>query len=168
VPPHVSFQPEVPKNDGWKEIVHPTVSQHRGWPHFSLPFHPPINQIVQAAPIHSPFQCSHARKRLKIEAHHAPDKGKATAAPSSPSNGFDKSMSSRMHLRDNCSHVINKIRPKGLNQRKIQRDQMVTTETREGLHLRVENMVFEFLFYLLLMIVDFKSFGQHVLFEIYE
>ena len=30
VPPHVSLQPEVPKNDGWKEIVHPIVSQHRG------------------------------------------------------------------------------------------------------------------------------------------
>jgi hypothetical protein len=30
VPPHVSLQPEVPKNDGWQEIVHPIVSQHRG------------------------------------------------------------------------------------------------------------------------------------------
>ena len=26
IPPHVSLQPEVPENDGWKEIVHPTVS----------------------------------------------------------------------------------------------------------------------------------------------
>jgi hypothetical protein len=30
VPPHVSLQPKVPGNDGWQEIVHPTVSQHRG------------------------------------------------------------------------------------------------------------------------------------------
>ena len=30
VPPHVSLQPEVSENDGWKEIVHSTVSQHRG------------------------------------------------------------------------------------------------------------------------------------------
>jgi hypothetical protein len=30
VPPNVSLQPEVHENDGWKEIVHPTVSQHRG------------------------------------------------------------------------------------------------------------------------------------------
>jgi hypothetical protein len=30
VPPHVSIQPEVLENDGWQEIVHPTVSQHRG------------------------------------------------------------------------------------------------------------------------------------------
>jgi hypothetical protein len=27
IPPHVSLQPEVPENDRWKEIVHPTVSQ---------------------------------------------------------------------------------------------------------------------------------------------
>jgi hypothetical protein len=55
---------------------------------------------------------------LKIEAHHAPDKGKAIVAPSSPSNGFGKSMSSRMHLRDDCSHVINEIKPKGSTQPK--------------------------------------------------
>jgi hypothetical protein len=118
VPPHVSLQPEVPKNDGWQEIVHPTVSQHRGWPNLSLPAPPPINQIVQAAPVHSPVQSSHASKRLKTEAHHAPDKGKAIAAPSSPSNGSDKSVSSQMHLRDDCSHVINEIRPKGSAQPK--------------------------------------------------
>jgi hypothetical protein len=41
VPPHVSLQPEVPENDGWQEIVHPTVSQHRGWPNLSLPPPPP-------------------------------------------------------------------------------------------------------------------------------
>jgi hypothetical protein len=52
-------------------------------------------------------------KRLKTEAHHAPDKGKTTTAPSSPSNDSDKSVSSHMHLRDNCSHVISEIRPKG-------------------------------------------------------
>jgi hypothetical protein len=57
-------------------------------------------------------------KRLKIEVRHAPDKGKATTAPSSPSNDFDKSVSSHMHLRDDFSHVINKIRPKGSTQPK--------------------------------------------------
>jgi hypothetical protein len=30
VPPHVSMQPEVPENDGWKDIVHSVVSHHRG------------------------------------------------------------------------------------------------------------------------------------------
>jgi hypothetical protein len=91
VPPHVSLQPEVPENDGWQEIVHPTVSQHRGWPNLSLPAPPPVNQIVQVAPVHSPVQSSHARKRLKTEAHHAPDKGKVVASPSSPSNDSAKS-----------------------------------------------------------------------------
>jgi hypothetical protein len=55
---------------------------------------------------------------LKTKAHHASDKGKAIATPSSLSNGFDKSVSSRMHLRDDCSHVINEIRPKGSTQPK--------------------------------------------------
>jgi hypothetical protein len=119
VPPHVSLQPEVPENDGWQEIVHPTVSQHRGWPNLSLPAPPPpVNQIVQAAPAHSPVQSSHARKRLKTEAHHAPDKGKVVVAPSSPSNDSAKSVSSCMHLRDDCSHVISEIRPKGSTQPK--------------------------------------------------
>jgi hypothetical protein len=107
VPLLVSLQPKVPENDGWQEIVHPTVSQHRGWPNLSLPTPPPINPIVQVSPVHSPVQSSHARKRLKIEANHAPDKGKAIVSPSSLSNGSDKSMSSRMHLMDDCSHVSN-------------------------------------------------------------
>jgi len=56
---------------------------------------------------------SHANKRLKIEAHHAFDKGKSTATPSSPFNDSDKYMSSWMHLRDDCSHMISEIKPKG-------------------------------------------------------
>jgi hypothetical protein len=74
-------------------------------------------RLSKLAP-HSPVQSSHASKRLKTEAHHALDKGKAIAAPSSPSNGSDKSVSSRMHLRDDCSHVISEIRPKGSAQPK--------------------------------------------------
>jgi hypothetical protein len=45
VPPHVSLQPKVPENDGWQEIVHSVVSQHRGWPNLSLPAPPLNNQI---------------------------------------------------------------------------------------------------------------------------
>jgi hypothetical protein len=118
VPPLVSLQPEVPENDGWQEIVHPTVSQHRGWPKLTLPAPPPLNPIVQDAPNHSPIQSSHARKRLKTKSQHAFDKGKDNAAPSSPSVDSDKSMSSWMHLRDDCSHVINEINPKGSTQPK--------------------------------------------------
>jgi hypothetical protein len=80
----------------------------------SLPAPPPlVNQIVQYSHAHSPVQSSHASKRLKTEAHHAPDKGKSTAAPSSPSNDSAKSISSRMHLRDDFYDVINEIMPKG-------------------------------------------------------
>jgi hypothetical protein len=113
VPPHVSLQPKVPENDGCQEIIHSTLSQHHGWPNLSLPAPPPINPISQSSPDHSPVKSSHASKRLKIDAHHALDKGKSIIAPSSPSNGSDKSLSSWMHLMDDCSHVINEISPKG-------------------------------------------------------
>jgi hypothetical protein len=46
------------------------------------------------------------------------DKGKFVASPSSPSNDSSKSISSRMHLRDDCSHVISEIKPQGSNQPK--------------------------------------------------
>jgi hypothetical protein len=112
------MQPEVLGNYGWQEIVHLTVSQHCGWPNLSFPAPPPINPIVQAAPDHLPVQSSHAIKRLKTQSHHALDKGKSIVSPSSPSNGSNKSVSSRMHLRGYCSHVINEIRPKGSPQPK--------------------------------------------------
>jgi hypothetical protein len=109
---------------------------------------PHVNQIVQDAPTHSPVHSSHARKRLKTESHHAPDKGKSVAAPSSPSNDFAKYVSSCMHLRDDWSHVIREIRPKGSTQpKKIQRDQRETTTTRGKLPPRVKNMVFECFYY---------------------
>jgi hypothetical protein len=75
-------------------------------------------KLSKLAPVHSLVQSSHARKRLKIEAHHAPDKGKSVVAPSSPSNDTSKSVSSCMHLRDDLSHVISDIRPKGSTQPK--------------------------------------------------
>jgi hypothetical protein len=62
VPPHVSLQPEVPENDGWKKIFHPTVSQHRGWPNLSLPTPPPINKIAQVSHTHSLVQSSMLEK----------------------------------------------------------------------------------------------------------
>jgi hypothetical protein len=119
VTPHVSLQPEVPENDRWKEIVHTKVSQHCGWPNLCLPSPPPlVNPVVQASPTHSPAQSSHASKRLKIKSHHAPNKGKVLDAPSSPSSDSAKSVSSCMHLRDDFSHVISEIRPKGSTQPK--------------------------------------------------
>jgi hypothetical protein len=41
------------------------------------------------------------------------DKGKFVASPSSPSSDSAKSVSSRMHLRDDCSHAISEIKPQG-------------------------------------------------------
>jgi hypothetical protein len=113
MPPHVSLQHEVPENHGWQEIVHPAVSQHRGWPKLTFPSPPPLNPITQDSPNHSPVQSSHANKKLKIEAHHSFDKGKVVVAPSSLSEDSDKSVSSRMHLKDDFSHVISEINPKG-------------------------------------------------------
>jgi hypothetical protein len=84
----------------------------------SLPAPPPINQIVQASPAHSPVHYSYASKRFKTKSHHALDKRKVFVAPSSLSNDFAKSISSRVHLRDDCSHVISEIRPKGSTQPK--------------------------------------------------
>jgi hypothetical protein len=119
VPPHVSLQPEVPENAEWQEIFLPAVSQHRGWPNLSLPSPPPlVNPIVQVSPTHSTIQSSHISKRLKTKSHHAHDKGKVVDAPSSPSSDSAKSVSSRMHLRDDFSHVISEIRPKGSTQPK--------------------------------------------------
>jgi hypothetical protein len=47
------------------------------------------------------------------------DKGKVVVAPSSPSSDSTKSLSSCMHLRDDCSHVISEIKPKGSTQPKV-------------------------------------------------
>jgi hypothetical protein len=55
---------------------------------------------------------SHASKRLKTDIPQlVQDKGKTTASPSSPSYDSSKSVSSCMHLKDHCSHVINEIQP---------------------------------------------------------
>jgi hypothetical protein len=46
------------------------------------------------------------------------DKGKFVASPSSPSSDSTKLVSSRMHLRDDFSHVISEIKPQGSTQAK--------------------------------------------------
>jgi hypothetical protein len=68
--------------------------------------------------MHSPVQSSHAIKQLKTDVPHVQDKGKDTSSPSSPSNDSSKSVSSHMHLKDDCSHVISEIKPQGSNQPK--------------------------------------------------
>ena len=46
------------------------------------------------------------------------DKGKVVATPSSPSSDSTKFVSSCMHLRDECSHVVSEIKPQGSTQPK--------------------------------------------------
>jgi hypothetical protein len=59
-------------------------------------------------------------------------KEKPLLAPSSPSNGSDKSVSSWMHLRDDCSHVINEIRPKGSTQPKANSERSKGDNNNKG------------------------------------
>jgi hypothetical protein len=112
----VSLQPEVPANDGWKEIINLVVYHHLGWPNFSLPPPPPLNHNVHISSVDSPIQSSHASKRIKIDVPHVQDKGNLVASLSSPSNDSSKSVSSCMHLKEDFSHVISEIQPQGLNQ----------------------------------------------------
>ena len=95
----------------------PDVSHHHGWPNMSLPLPPPINPNVHISHVDSPIQSSHVSKRLKIDVPQpVQDKGKEVASSSSPSDDSSKFVSSRMHLKDDCSHVINNIQPQGSNQ----------------------------------------------------
>jgi hypothetical protein len=118
VSPHVSLQPEVPANDGCKEIVNLVVSYHRGYPNLSLPPPPHVNTNIEISSMHSPIQSSHVIKRIKIDVPHMQDKGKVVSSPPSPSNDSSKLVSSRMHLKDDFSHVISAIQPQGSNQPK--------------------------------------------------
>jgi hypothetical protein len=117
------MQLEPPSNDGWKEIVHQHVSHHHGWPTVSLPFPPPPPPFIpnaQADRVVSPVQSSHASKRLKSAIPEPKlDKGKEVANPSKSSKDSYESISSHLHLKDDCSHVISEIHPQGSNQLKV-------------------------------------------------
>jgi hypothetical protein len=83
----------------------------------SLPLLPPINPNVHISHADSPIQYSHASKRLKIDIPQPmQDKEKTISSPSSPSNDSSKFVSSRMNLKDDCSHVISEIQPQASNQ----------------------------------------------------
>jgi hypothetical protein len=82
----------------------------------SFPLPPPVNPNVHISHV-SPVQSSHASKRLKNDIPQpVQDKGKLVSSPSSPSNDSSKSVSSQMHLKDACSHVVNEVQPQGSNQ----------------------------------------------------
>jgi hypothetical protein len=99
----------------------------------SLPLPPHVNSNVQIARAISPAQTSHASKT-----------GKEVASPSSPSTNSSKLVSSRLHLKDDCSHVINKIQPQGSNQpRLLQKSIRETTVKKGKLSHKVANLVFK-------------------------
>jgi hypothetical protein len=71
---------------------------------------PPNNPISQADHVVSPVQSSHASKRLKTDVPKSvQDKGKGVATASKSSKESSESVSSRLHLKDDCSHVINAV-----------------------------------------------------------
>jgi hypothetical protein len=73
-----------------------------------------------------------SNKRLKTEPHHAPVKWKATTAPSSPLNDSDKSVSSNMHWRNDCSHMIREMRHKGSTQPKADSEGLKGDSSNKG------------------------------------
>jgi hypothetical protein len=52
---------------------------------------------------------SYSNKRLKTEAYYASVKEKVVTVPSASLDNSDKSMSSHMHWKDDCSHMISKM-----------------------------------------------------------
>jgi hypothetical protein len=94
---------------------------------------PPINPNTQVDHVVSPVQFSHARKRvtddvLKLEI----DKGKGVATPSKSSKDSSESVSSHLHLKDNCSHVISVVHPQGSHQLKDVSHDKSEMGTKEG------------------------------------
>jgi hypothetical protein len=136
VPPHVSMQPEPPVNDGWQEIVHQPVAHHHGWPTVSFPLPPPPppkNPNAQVDHVVSPVQSSHASKRLKTDVPKPElDKGKGVATPSKSSKDSSESVSSRLHLKDDCSHVISAVHPQGSHQLKAIAQDKSEMGSKEG------------------------------------
>jgi hypothetical protein len=120
VPPHLSMQPKPPANDGWKEIVNQISSQRHGWPTVSFPLSPPpplINPNAQISHLVSPVHSLHTNKRLKTGVpQHVLDNEKEMTSPSILSTKSFKSVSSCLHLKYDCSHVISAIQPQGSNQ----------------------------------------------------
>jgi hypothetical protein len=116
------MQLEPSTNDGWQEIVRQPVAHHHGWPNVSLPLPSPllpINPNSQVDRDASPVHSSHSSKRLKNDVPKLElDKGKAVVTPSNSSKDSSESVSSHLHLKDDCSHIISAVHPQGTHQLK--------------------------------------------------
>jgi hypothetical protein len=53
---------------------------------------------------------SYSNKRLKIKAYYTSVKEKATTSPSASSDNSGNSVSSHLHWKDDCPHMIRKMR----------------------------------------------------------
>jgi hypothetical protein len=59
-------------------------------------------------------------------------KEKLLLPPAPPSSDSAKSVSSHMHLRDNCSHVISEVKPKGSTQPKANSEKSKGDSNNKG------------------------------------
>ena len=80
------------------------------------------------------------------------DKGKDVVAPSSPSSDSTKSVSSCMHLRDNCSHSISDIKPKGSTQPEANSEKSKGYSSKKGT-IASQSGKCSFLFYFIIVLL---------------
>jgi hypothetical protein len=59
---------------------------------------------------HTTTGMSYSNKRLKTKAYYTSVKEKATTSPSASSDNSSKFMSSHLHWKGDCPHMINKMR----------------------------------------------------------
>jgi hypothetical protein len=115
---------------------HQPVAHHHGWPtccHSITPPPLPINPNSQDDHVVSPIQSSHARKRLKTDVPKPElDKGKGVSTPSKSSKDSSESVSSHLHLKDDCSHIISAVHPQGSHQLKEIAQDKSEIESKEG------------------------------------
>jgi len=94
------------------------------------------------------------------------DKRKDDATSSSPSSDSAKSISSRMHLRDDCSHVISEINPKDSTHTKDNSRSSKGDNNNKG-KITSQSGKYSFWGYLLLIFLEqlfAEVFGQHIIF----
>jgi hypothetical protein len=82
------------------------------------------------------------------------DKGKIVVAPSSPSSDSSKYVSSHMHLKDDCSHVINEIKPQGYTQPKANSENSKGDSNNKG---KIASQSGKYGFLLYFIIVLFRT-----------
>jgi hypothetical protein len=75
---------------------------------------------------------SYSNKRLKTEAYYAPVKERVGTTPSTSSINSDKSVSSHIHWKDDCSHLISEMRLKYSTQPKAGSERLKDDSINKG------------------------------------